>query len=149
MIGCRHRTFSLIAVLLGGLLLAACSSAQDLTLAETEVGHFRQQMAAQQYAEIYAQASDDFKKTTAEEKLTRLLSAIDRRLGAVKSSDRTSWGVNFNTSGTTVTLKFKTTFERGTGDESFVYRIVGGKAVLAGYQINSEDLLTNSDGARI
>jgi len=48
-----------------------------------------------------------------------------------------------------MTLKFKTTFERGTGEESFVYRIVGGKPVLAGYHINSDDLITNSDGARI
>jgi major membrane immunogen (membrane-anchored lipoprotein) len=149
MIGFLSRASSLVVLLFAALLLAACSSGQDLTLAETEVAHFHQQMAAQQFAEIYAQATDDLKKTTAEDKLTRLLSAIDRKLGAVKSSDRTSWGVNFNTSGTTVTLKFKTTFERGTGDENFVYRIVGGKAVLAGYHINSDDLITNSDGARI
>jgi len=148
MIGCRYRHWSLLVALLAALCLSACSSGQDVTLAETEVGHFRQQMAAQQFAEIYGQASDDFKRTTSEDKLTRLLTAIDRRLGPVKDANRTSWGVNYNTSGTTVTLKFRTTFERGTGDESFTYRIVGGKAVLAGYQISSDDLITNSDGAR-
>jgi hypothetical protein len=148
MIRFHSRAFRLVIVLFAALL-AACSSGQDLTLAEGEVAHFRQQMAAQQFLEIYSQASDDLKKTTAEDKMTRLLSAVDRKLGAVKSSERTSWGVNFNTSGTTATLKFKTTFERGTGDETFVYRIVGGKAVLAGYHINSDDLITNSDGARI
>jgi hypothetical protein len=149
MVSCRARVCSLILALAALLLLAACSSGQDLTLAEAEVARFRGQMAAQQFAEIYAQASDGLKMSTTEERLTRLLSAVDSRLGAVKSADRTTWGVNFGTAGTTVTLKYNTQFERGTGEETFVYRIVGGKAVLAGYHINSEDLITNPEGERI
>jgi hypothetical protein len=148
MVNRRGRVCSLVFAL-AALLLAACSSGQDLTLAEAEVARFRGQMAAHQFAEIYAQASDELKKSTTEERLTRLLSAIDGKLGAVKSADRTTWGVNFGTSGTTVTLKYKTQFERGTGEETFVYRISGGKAVLAGYHINSEDLITNPEGERI
>ena len=51
--------------------------------------------------------------------------------------------MNYNSSGTSVTLKFKTQFERGTGAETFVYRVTGGKAPLASYHINSDDLITN------
>jgi hypothetical protein len=42
-----------------------------------------------------------------------------------------------------VTLRFRTEFEKGTGDETFVYRVSGGKALLSGYHINSNDLLAN------
>jgi hypothetical protein len=36
-----------------------------------------------------------------------------------------------------------TQFERGTGAETFVYRITSGKALLAGYNINSTELIIN------
>jgi hypothetical protein len=136
------KTHRWLAVLLAALL-GACSSGQDLSLAEQDVAHFREMMAAQQFDQIYAGAADEFKKTTTRENFTRLLAAVDRKLGAVKTADKNGWNVNFNTSGTSVTLRYKTQFERGSGDEAFFYRITGGKALLAGYNINSNELITN------
>ena len=73
----------------------------------------------------------------------RLLAAIDRKLGAVKSTQADGWKINYNPSGTTVQLGFKTQFEKGTGSETFVFRIAGGKALLSGYNITSNELITN------
>ena len=100
-------------------------------------------MTAQQYSQIYSEASDDLKKTAAEQDMVGLLTAIDRKLGAVKGANKNGWNANYSTSGTSVTLKFNTQFERGTGEETFVYRIAGGKARLAGYNITSNALVMN------
>ena len=100
-------------------------------------------MAAQQFGQIYSEASDELKNTTGEQDLVRLLSAIDRKLGPVTSAAKDGWNVNYTPSGTSATLKFNTQFERGTGAETFVYRIAGGKAQLAGYNITSNALITN------
>jgi len=133
----------LCGLLVAAVLVTGCSSGQDLGLAEAGIARFRELMAAQQFGQIYSEAADDLKKATTEPELTRLLAAIDRKLGAVKSTEKNGWSVNYNPSGTSVTLKLKTEFERGTGAETFVYRITSGKALLAGYHINSTELITN------
>jgi hypothetical protein len=130
-------------VLIAAAVLAACSATQDFDLANAAIAHFRELMAAQRFDRIYSESADDLKKTTTEQNLTRLLAAIDRKLGPVKSVERNGWDVNYNSSGTSVTLRFKTQFERGAGAETFVYRVTGGKALLASYHINSDDLITN------
>jgi hypothetical protein len=132
-----------LVVLGAAVWLAACSSGQDIDLAEARVAHFRQQMTAQQFDQIYAEAADDLKKTTTDQAMIGLLAAVERKLGPVKNANRNSWSVNFNASGTSVTLKYKTEFEHGSGEESFVFRISGDKALLAGYHINSNELITN------
>jgi hypothetical protein len=133
----------LCGLLVAAVLVVGCSSGQDFALAEVGVTRFRELMAAQQFAQIYSEAAGDLKKATTEPELTRLLAAIDRKLGAVKGTEKNGWSVNYSASGTSVTLKLKTQFERGTGAETFVYRITSGKALLAGYHINSTELITN------
>jgi hypothetical protein len=133
----------LCGLLVAVLLAAGCSSGQDLAAAQAEIARFRELMAAQQFGQIYSEASDELKKTTAEQGMARPLAAVDRKLGAVKGAEKDGWNVNYTPSGTSVTLKFNTQFERGTGVETFVYRIAGGKALLAGYNITSNALITN------
>jgi hypothetical protein len=133
----------LCGLLVAAFLVTGCSSGQDLNLAQAEIERFRQLMAAQQFGQIYSEASDELKKTAGEQDMVRLLTAIDRKLGPVKNAEKNGWNVNYATSGTSATLKFNTQFERGTGAETFVYRIAGGKAQLAGYNITSNALVTN------
>jgi hypothetical protein len=133
----------LCGLLIAAFLATGCSSGQDLNLAQAEIERFRQLMAAQQFGQIYSEASDELKKTAKEQDMVGLLSAIDRKLGPVKNAEKNGWNVNYATSGTSATLKFNTQFERGTGAETFVYRIAGGKAQLAGYNITSNALITN------
>jgi hypothetical protein len=133
----------LCGLLFAAFLLTGCSSGQDLNLAQSEIERFRQLMAAQQFGQIYSEASDELKKTAGEQDMVRLLTAIDRKLGPVKSAAKDGWNVHYSPSGASATLKFNTQFERGTGAETFVYRIAGGKAQLAGYNITSNALITN------
>ncbi|HXZ92267.1 MAG TPA: DUF4019 domain-containing protein [Burkholderiales bacterium] len=131
------------ALLLAAVLLGGCSSGEDLALAEAQIPLFRQQVAAHQFAQVYREAADDLRQAATEHDVVALLSAVDRKLGNVQSAQANGWNVNFHTSGTFVALAFKTRFERGSAAETFVYRISGGKALLAGYHINSNALLSN------
>src|SRR5262245_16626214 len=131
--------------LLGGaaLALAGCPATQDVATAQAAVTRFRQLAGEGKYAEIYAEAADELKKASSEAQFTALLAAIERKLGAVKDSKSNGWNVNWNNLTTTVTVNFKTQFEKGTGEERFSFRISGGKALLASYQINSNDMMVN------
>jgi hypothetical protein len=133
----------LCALLIALLVVGGCSSGEDIAAARTEVAHFRELMVMQQFDQIFAEASDELKKTTTEQNLTRLLAAVNGKLGAVKTAEESGWNVNFNTSGTFVKLSFKTQFEKGSGVETFTYRIIDGRGRLAGYNINSNELITN------
>ena len=130
-------------LLVAALLVAGCSASQDVGVAQAEVEHFRQLMTEQQFGRIYSEGSDELEKATTEQAMVSLLSAVHRKLGAVKNSKENGWNVNYKPTGSSVTLRFKTQFEKGAGDETFVYRLSGKKALLAGYHINSNNLITN------
>ena len=40
-----------------------------------------------------------------------------------------------------VTINYQAQYEKGAASEQFVFRIDGGKALLAGYNINSDALI--------
>jgi hypothetical protein len=130
-------------IVLTGLMLAACSATQDINTAQEAIAHFHQMLSAGQFEEIYALTDDSFKKASTDGDMKRILSTIDRKLGAVKTSESTGWNIGYTPSGTTITLRYQTQFEHGTGAETFRYRLADGKALLAGYNMNSNDLFMN------
>jgi hypothetical protein len=130
-------------VLLTGLTLAACNATQDINTAQEAIAHFHEMLSAGQFEEIYAMTDDSFKKASTDQDMKRILATIDRKLGAVKASESTGWNIGYTTSATSITLHYKTQFEHGTGAETFRYRLADGKALLAGYNMNSNDLLMN------
>jgi len=83
------------------------------------------------------------KKVTTKQDFVDLLAVVERKLGAVKETTKNGWNVNFQPSGTFVVLGFKTQFEKGTGEETFTYRISNRDALRVGYRINSNALITN------
>jgi len=133
----------LSCILIGALTFAmsACSMSSDAALAEKEVGRFHQALDAGQFDQLYGGGSDDLKKAANQQEFVALLDAVHRKLGNVSSSTETTWNVNYHTSGTFVRLVYDTTFLQGKGTEEFVYRVSGNEAHLAGYHINSSDLI--------
>ena len=130
----------LFAILLLGSL-AACSSGEHMATAEQGVAEFRQLMEARQFTQVYANGSDELRKSVSEADMAKILGALNTKLGKVKAAEKSGWNVNFHTAGTFVTLGFKTEFEKGAGAEQFVFRISGGKAALVSYNVNSPALL--------
>ena len=127
---------------LGALALAACNPAADTKAAEDGVVAFHQAMDAGQFAAIYQGSASDMKSSASEDDLIKLFSALHSKLGNYKSGKTVSWNDNSNTSGHYVTLVREAEFEHGSGKEEFVFLIEGKRAVLAGYHVSSNALIT-------
>jgi hypothetical protein len=122
-------------------MAAACTISADTTLAERAVDAFHEMLNAGQFDAIYAASADDMKKAARREEFVALLEAVHRKLGVTKSWSKKGWNVSYNTSGTFMTLAYSTIYDGGDAAEQFVYRLADGKALLAGYHINSAALI--------
>lgn len=137
------RISRMVAVLGASALLASCHAQQSVDDATAQVQVFHTELDAGQYDAIWMNASPDFRKVAKRADLEKLLAAIHKKLGAVKQSKQTGWKTNATTDGTFVTLQMDTTFEKGTGRETFLYIRKGKDLELEGYNINSTDMMEN------
>jgi hypothetical protein len=110
-------------------------------LADKQIPVFHQLFNEQRFQDIVTSADPDMVKASPASKVVELLQAVHRKLGLVKGTNNINWNVNTFNLETRVVLVQNTAFEQGTGTETFTYRIVGGKARLLGYNINSNDLI--------
>ena len=122
-------------------IVAGCSMSADTKVAERAVDTFHEMLNEGQFDAIYATASDELKKAAKREDFVALLDAVHRKLRTTKSWTKKGWTVNYHTSGTFVTLNYSTIYDGGDAAEQFVYRLQDGKALLAGYHINSNALV--------
>jgi len=113
----------------------------DTAIAEQAVPRFHEQLDAARFDAIYNESGDELKKASTQKDFVALLEAVHRKLGNTKSSGKTSWNVNYQTSGSFVTLGYKTSFDGGDAQEQFVYRLQDKAALLVGYHINSTALI--------
>jgi len=132
---------------LGVLLLvlvastSSCNIAQHVTQqfndATAAVERFHQRLDSEQYAAIYLDTDDTFRKATSEKEFTQLLSAIHRKLGATQSKQSAGW----NVTATSTAVVYRTKFAEGEATEQFRWRLNNGKAWLLSYNINSNALI--------
>ena len=124
-------------------LLAACSSADDMDAARAASANFHSQLDAGQFDQIWEASGVELKNASSQQDFTDLLEAVHRKLGQVSSTKETHWGVRMVTAGTFIDLAYSTTFEGGAAVEQLVWHIdAAGKALLVGYHINSNALIT-------
>lgn len=135
------KMIKLLGAVLGFALLAGCSMSKDVALAQAQIPVFHSELDAGSFHEIYATSATDLQKVASEEDFSKLLEAVHRKLGNVKTSAQETLNIATTTSGTFVTVVNKSKFEQGDGDEQFVYRIDQGVAKLAGYHISSMALV--------
>jgi len=124
------------------LALAGCSAAADTKAAEAGVAKFHTDMDAGKYAQIYAASAVEMKSSISRDDFIKLLTGMHDKLGPYKSGKTTSWNVNVGTGGHMVTLQREVQFGRGPGTEEFVFRVQGNRAILAGWHVNSNALVT-------
>ena len=91
--------------------------------------------------DIRTAADSKFKSGTSEKEWSDLMGAVQRKLGKVTSTSNAGFNVRTFNLTTTVVLQQKTTFEQGSGNETFTFEMNGDKAVLVGYNIASKDLI--------
>jgi Protein of unknown function (DUF4019) len=131
----RHTPALLLALLVGG-----CSS-PEISLAEKEVAQFHAMSEQGRAAEIYVRASPRFQSVGTEAEFRSYLDAVHRKLGAMRTTEKQQWRVDYNTAGRFASLRYRTVFERGEAYEQFVYLIDSGKATIVSYNINSPALV--------
>ena len=125
------------------LFLSGCGDTiKGKSVAEPQIALFHERLNAERFDEIYSTAGDAFRSAASKEKVLELFSAIEKKLGKVKSSSTKSWNLRTFNFVTTVVLVAETEFEHGKGTETFTFRVASGKASLVGYNINSLDMMT-------
>jgi Protein of unknown function (DUF4019) len=122
-------------------MFSGCSGSANTVAAEQAVSSFHERLNAGQFAEIYELSSDELKKASTQSDFVALLDAVHRKLGDAKSGVDQAWNVNYHTSGTFVTLTYKTVYGEGEAAEQFVFRMQGDSATLAGYHISANALV--------
>jgi hypothetical protein len=123
------------------LALGGCSVGQDLSSGGTAVEDFHRQLNAGQFAAIESAADTEIKAVPGG--FAPVLDHIHARLGKVMSSTRTGFNDRVDNGDHRLDLVYGTKFEKGDGVEEFVFRIVDGKPVLAGYHVKSDALKSN------
>jgi Protein of unknown function (DUF4019) len=127
------RAFCLLFALT--VTVSDCSASADIHLAERGVIRFHELLDAGRYTQIFEQSSDDLKKASTQSAVVALLEAAHRKLGNTKSAVNQGWNFKYHTSGTIITLTYKTVFSEGEATEQFVFRIQGNTAALVDYHI--------------
>ena len=124
-------------VLLMITLLAACGFTKAKTAAEKAVDLFHKQYNENRFSEIYSAAAPEFKKGFKETDFTYFIQVTRSKMGVHKSSSESSWRTNATTSGTFITLHYKSEFEHSTGIEDFTFIVLGDSAKLFRIDVNS------------
>jgi len=133
---------TLLAIFLASAsLLTGCGAVKGTASAEKAVNEFHEQLDKSDFKGIYSATHPDFKVAETEKDFVALLDAVHRKLGTVKNSEKAGRSVNSFNFKTDVILNYKTMFTGGDAYESFTYRIDGDKAILRGYNINSQTLI--------
>lgn len=129
------------------LFFAACTFTKAKEAAIPAVDTFHQQFNAGQFSEIYRKATPAFQSTSSEAKFLEFIRALRGKLGAFKSATPNGWRTNVNTQGATVFLVYNSQFERGSAQETFTFEVSGETVTLHGYNVSSQDLITDSPPA--
>jgi hypothetical protein len=130
--------FFLVAL---AVTFSGCSGSADRVAAEQAVSSFHERLNAGQFAEIYGLSSDELKKASMQSDFVALLDSVHRKLGNSKAAVDQAWNVTYHTSGTFITLTYKTIYGEGEAAEQFVFRMQGDSATLAGYHISANALV--------
>ncbi len=115
--------------------------AKNIALGRAAVAKFHQQLDAEQYDQIYAEADPALRQASTHRDFIALMSAVHRKLGKIQDATGESFNVNWGTSGTQVRMSYKTKFAGGDAEETFVWHVVADRPLLLNYNINSNALI--------
>lgn len=119
----------------------ACGWGDGQPAAEQAIKQFHTMLDDERYAEIYAGSDPKLKEVATEKELLELLQAIHIKLGKVTATKNSGGRLNKFLTETQIVMVQETEFERGKATETFTFIYADKKASLAGYHVNSNDLI--------
>lgn len=136
------KTFTLFFILGLTVIATGCGGVfKGKKAAEQGVADFHKMCNEGKLAEIYAAAHSKLKNATKEKEFLEFSGAVQRKLGKVTQTANAGFNVRTFNFTTSVVLTQSTTFEHGSGTETFTFEMDGDKAVLVGWNINSKELI--------
>lgn len=133
-----RRYFSLAALF---LFLGACNVVEDTAEADAAISVFHADYNAKNYDGIWLETSDTFRNVTSEKEFTNILQSAHAILGKVINSERSGWKSEITPQGTFLIISQSSKYENGSGTEIFTFEKTDNGSNLAGYSLNSDDLL--------
>ena len=116
------------------------STYHDYQIASSAVDRFHKQLNAGDYQQIYDEATVDFQRSGSRETFGRVLDNIRQKMGAAGKGNVAGFHVNWRNNRLWVDQVFNTQFEKGQGQESFVWEIVHDQPRLYNYRVDSPNL---------
>jgi hypothetical protein len=110
---------------------------RNYKLALQGVGTFHNELDHAQYPQIYATATDNFRRAAAEPQTTKFLEMVHNNMGNVEAVHVLGFHFNKVNGITWATMSCRTQFALGEAQENFTLRIEDGQPKLVGYRINS------------
>jgi hypothetical protein len=135
-----RRVLSAILLVSACIFSAGCNASKTKAAAENAAARFHTQLDAEAYQQILAEATPEFRNSDSQANLQQFFAAIHRKLGKLQRCDETGFYLNFNTSGSTVTLTYESNFASGPATEQFIWR-TGDPPRLFNYRIDSRALI--------
>lgn len=127
---------------LAAATLQGCAQSEDFDDAEQSVTMFHDRMNRGLYEEIWELTAPVFGDRQSRDEIRTVFSVMHSHLGKVLESEQIdASSYSSSTEGTTVTLAYHTTFERGSGTETFIFMVDSGAPLMVNYNINSEELI--------
>ncbi|MEP6946706.1 MAG: hypothetical protein ABJA02_12375 [Acidobacteriota bacterium] len=130
----------LIAVMILCIAVWGCRGSQDqLGAADRAISDIHSNYNNDKFEELAEQRDQKMKDTETADDYIATLRSVKARYGAVKSSAYIS--SKSSDLGEKLNVVRETTFEKGTAQERFLFKMQGDQAVLLGYVISAKDLL--------
>ena len=134
-----------LVILLAGLALGGWRTARTFhsrgRQADAAVDRFHALLNASNFEGIYAAADPLFRSTTSRSDALQSFSAVRRKLGSAGFARRTYIQLQVRPQGRFMNVQYDTAFVSGAAHESFTWRITSDGLQLAGYNVNSPQLL--------
>ena len=105
--------------------------------------HFHQQLNAEEYEQIYAEADSAFQDPQKHDNLVKFLTKVHTKLGDATSERVTNISLEVNAGGHFVVATYISTFQNGPVKETITWKRNGNQLKLWRYFINSDALVTN------
>ena len=131
-----------LLAIVGGTLVwkAGKGSYRNYQMASAAAERFHQQLNAGDYDQIYENSTDEFRQWGSRDKLKQFFDDIRDKMGAAGKASTIGFHVNWRNGVVWVDETMDTQFEKGKGQEFFVWKIQQDQPHLYNYRIDAPSL---------
>ena len=135
------KIYPITALLLTGILLVT-GCTKNMKQINEEVDKFHRHYNQGEYSTIYYASGKEYQKATSVSKHNDFFNLVNKALGRYQSKQQTKYNTHYQNGINTVTVIYQSKFERGEGEELFVFLQDKRKNYrLIHYNVNTKEFL--------